>query len=204
MDKKQLELEILRLYKEIDNHSLKVTEGSASINELMSLLTIREKSGSLEICEIGFNAGLSSLAFLLSDGNSTVTSFDIGNHPYVQPAKKYIDSRFPQRHNLVLGDSTEAVPLFSNSNPEQKFDLIFIDGGHSYSVAMQDIKNCMSLAHNDTVVIVDDLVPWLPWGFGPWKAWRKAKKINLINETFRESDGFIYPRRTWAAGKYLQ
>ena len=74
--------------------------------------------------EIGFNAGHSSELFLKYT-SAHVTSFDLGEHPYVSHAKEYIDA-YPGRHSLIIGDSTVTVPKCIG-----KYDIIFIDGGHS-------------------------------------------------------------------------
>ena len=75
--------------------------------------------------EIGFNAGHSAELFLKYT-SAHVTSFDLGDHPYVTHAKEYIDAYYPGRHSLILGDSTVTVPKCIG-----KYDIIFIDGGHS-------------------------------------------------------------------------
>ena len=90
-----------------------------------------------KILEIGFNAGHSSELFLRENTAAHVTSFDLGEHRYVQTAKEYLDRRFRRRHVLVLGDSTQTVPGFESN---YLFDLIFIDGGHSYEVAKADLS----------------------------------------------------------------
>jgi hypothetical protein len=80
---------------------------------------------------------------------------------------------FPGRHSLILGDSRITVPAYSEQRV-RPFDLILIDGGHSYEVAAADLNNARSLALANTLVIMDDIVPWQPWGEGPTRAWQKA------------------------------
>jgi len=201
MDNISLENGIAELEQTISKSNLRITEGSASIAELKSLVSYAESRKALRICEIGFNAGMSSYAFLQTNPEVTVTSFDIGDHPYIKAAKEHIDEMFPGRHTLIIGDSTITVPEFAREVAE-KFDLIFIDGGHTFAVAMTDIINMKELAHKDTAVIMDDLVPWLPWGYGPYFAWKKALRTKMIKQIDSHSDGFLYPRRTWAVGTY--
>ena len=77
------------------------------------------------ILEIGFNGGHSA-DFFLSHRGVSVVSFELtpGNQALV--GKKYMDEKYPGRHEIVWGDSTMTVPKFES----RKFDLIFIDGGH--------------------------------------------------------------------------
>ena len=49
------------------------------------------------------------------------------------------------------------IDAFFHNYPEIKFDLIFIDGGHSYEVAYHDILSMKKLSHKDTLLLIDDL-----------------------------------------------
>ena len=57
---------------------------------------------------------------------------------------------------MVLGDSTITIPTFKSLHPDFRCDVIFIDGGHAYEVALADIRNMASLAGPDRWVVVDD------------------------------------------------
>jgi hypothetical protein len=143
----------------------------------------------IDIMEIGFNAGHSAELFLKNNPTLTLTSFDLGSHDYVLTAKKYIDETYPNRHTLILGDSTLTVPKYT-SETNKKFDVIFIDGGHDYAIAAADLENCMKLAHSETIVILDDTAYTQGWEkvytVGPTKAWIECvnnKKISEIKRT---------------------
>jgi len=137
------------------------------------------------VMEIGFNGGHSSELFLSSNKNIQVVSFDIGEHNYVKLGKEFIDKTYPNRHELIIGNSLETVPYYS-TNVNKKFDIIFIDGGHMYDVARGDIINCKKLAHDKSIVIMDDTIinhDWLRhWNLGPNRAWKEAKEWNIIKE----------------------
>ena len=105
--------------------------------QIEDLLNLLNEIKPLKILEIGFNAGHSSELFL-KNSKATVVSFDLGYHSYVYYAKKYIDSIYPDRHTLILGDSNITIKQFN----EETFDIIFIDGGHDYECAKNDIINC--------------------------------------------------------------
>ena len=106
------------------------------------------------VLEIGFNGGHSAELFLSTNPNIELVSFDIGCHDYVSLGKNFIDQNYPNRHELVIGDSLKTVPKYSIN--KGLFDIIFIDGGHDYKVSKGDLINCKRLSHKDTIVIMDD------------------------------------------------
>lgn len=143
----------------------------------------------LTVLEIGFNAGHSSETFLESNPKAIVVSFDLGEHDYTHIGKEYIDAKYPGRHTLILGDSTITVPKYSKENAVI-FDLIFIDGGHTFEVANADLHNCKVMAGKDTIVIMDDIVKdgskIKEYNNGPNEAWEIAKQTGIIRELGQE------------------
>jgi predicted O-methyltransferase YrrM len=160
------------------------------------------------IAEIGFNYGLSSYTFLEANPGSLVCSFDLAEFSYTAPAKQYIDDVFAGRHTLVQGNSMHTVPAFFRMNASLRFDLIFIDGGHSYEIARADLLNMRSLATRDTILVMDDITPWKPCGVGPTQAWLEAVEAGLISHHELLTEGRpafkIEPpgNRSWAIGRY--
>ena len=197
------------VYAELRFRGYKIEEGSSSPEELKCLYEIARDQSICHIAEIGFHLGFSTYAFLKAKKENTVVSFDIKVHPFVPAAKNIIDRKFPGRHSIVYGDSTKTVREFSRNNPNMKFDLIFIDGGHDYEIARADLQNTRSLAYPGSLVIMDDLTPWLPWGKGPTQAWEEAIQNNYIKQIEVYEDGRsvteIAPpgERAWAVGKYV-
>jgi len=106
------------------------------------------------IMEIGFNAGHSSLLYLLANPNSKLTIFDICEHKYTLPCFKYLQSVFPNRLKIFPGDSTKTIPKFINNNPNTKFDVIHIDGAHFGDIPNKDFYNSLKLASD--IIIWDD------------------------------------------------
>jgi len=158
-----------------------------------------------EILEIGFNAGHSTETMFLANPNANITSFDLGRVRAVKYAKDYMDIAFPGRHTLILGDSVKTVLKYKQDNPTKQFDLIFIDGGHTYAVAKMDLLRTSSLAHKDTIVIVDDITEHPGWSTGwtlePTQVWTEGKRFGEVTELGHALDrpGFGL---VW--GKYLK
>ncbi len=154
------------------------------------------------ILEIGFNAGHSADTFL-SHSLAHVTSFDLQTRDYVQIAKEYIDQKYPSRHTLIIGDSVKTIPLYIKDHPNKKFDLIYIDGGHTEEIAYADLMNCRELAHSNTLVIMDDVVlktdQQRDWSLGPSKVWAQA----MLDKVVIHVEGqYYFPGRGMFWGYY--
>jgi predicted O-methyltransferase YrrM len=117
------------------------------------------KQASTRICEIGFNAGHSTMLMLLGRDKTALefTIFDIGHHPYTKPCLKYIESKFPNvNFEYVEGDSTITMPEWINNNTTKVFDVIHVDGGHSEHCITNDMKNADMLVKVNGLIIIDD------------------------------------------------
>jgi hypothetical protein len=170
-----------------------VPEGGAGESLLMFFSRLIEDNPGIQlIAETGFNTGGSSRAFLSARSDTRVVSFDIGEHTSsVQRAKADIDRLFPDRHELVLGDSTRTLPAYAEAHPGRRFDLIFVDGGHDYEVAKADLLNFRAMSHVNTIVIIDDLTPWWVWGEGPTRVWQEAISEGWITDATLFKNGQI-------------
>lgn len=188
----------------LNNRGFFIFEGnSQQIPEQIQDLINLTQTPNIHVMEIGFNAGHSAEAFLKNNKSLILTSFDIGGRNYVRLAKKYIDIKYPNRHTLILGDSTITVPTYMNENKDKKFDVIFIDGGHTYEVSNADLENCMKLAHKETIVIMDDTIYTSGWEaghtVGPTRTWVEHVSNNSIIELNRKD---YIPARGMSWGKY--
>jgi predicted O-methyltransferase YrrM len=157
-----------------------------------------------KIMQIGFNAGHSAEIFLTASNDTTLVSFDINHHSYIDMCNYYINYKYNNRHRLIYGDSKFTVRQYSDFSNE-KFDMILIDGDHTYETVKKDIDNCRLLSHENTIIIVNDVISkdeklHACWTIEPTKIWKEHCNSNLINEMgyfdISSGCGFVY-------GKYI-
>jgi len=180
-----------------EGHCGQVTKQREDLVQLTSAPNIR-------VMEIGFNAGHSAETFLKHNPTLSLVSFDIGLHGYMRTGKDYIDATYPGRHTLIIGDSTKSVPAYIASHPGSKFDIIFIDGGHEYGVSKADMINSMLLAHENTIIIMDDTTYTPGWAagytVGPTKVWEEFERDGLV-QTIEKRDYAVGRGMTWGKMK---
>ncbi len=171
-------------------NKIRVTEGflQKEPRQVSKLIEICNYKRPKNILEIGFNGGYISEIFL-ENSNANVYSFDIGDHlhQYLKYGKEFINTKYPNRHTLIFGDSRKTVPTFIKNNQHIKFDIIFINGNHDYPIVYTDIFNCKALAHKTTVLVVNDVMDYELFEeshtIGPTKAWKefiRTKKIKQL------------------------
>lgn len=49
--------------------------------------------------------------------------------------------------------------FFQSEASQTKFDIIFIDGLHTYEQTFADISNCLRVTKNKTFLLIDDMIP---------------------------------------------
>ncbi len=101
--------------------------------------------------EIGFNAGHSALIMLLANPNLKIKCIDTCAHPYTEACFKYLEKVFPDRLDLIKGNSVEVLPKLQG----EMYDVIHLDGGKDATIE-KDISYCQHLVTDDHLVIVDD------------------------------------------------
>lgn len=168
-DEKQIYLEDLKNIVINSNSSL---EGNCfyyhtTLNEFPELYSKQlnlfwcGKQATENICEIGFNAGHSTMLMLLGRTNTPInfTIFDIGHHLYTKPSYEYIKSKFSHvNFEYVEGDSTITMPQWINNHSEliHKYDVVHVDGGHDEHCISHDMRNADLLVKINGILIIDD------------------------------------------------
>ena len=114
-----------------------------------------------QVCEIGFNAGHSALFWLIGSNKTKLVSFDINAYEYTKSMSDFIKSLYPNRFEIVWGDSRKSVPFFRQQKKgiKESFvcDVIVIDGSHMQDFVLTDLRNMRMMANtHQHLVIMDD------------------------------------------------
>lgn len=110
------------------------------------------------IAEIGFNGGNSAECFFSYCKDLMLfAAFDLSLYPCTRHAVEYFYETYSDRFVFIPGDSLATIPEVSQKFPRLKFDLIYIDGCHDFKWVLGDIVNAKKIAHESTILWIDDL-----------------------------------------------
>lgn len=140
---------------------------------------------SFNVLEIGFLAGHMTETLLNLNPNINITCFDISLLQSVNVGINYIENNYNSRVNFIKGDSKKTIPEYT-TNHNKKFDLIIIDGGFDLDTVKSDIQNCKKLAHESTLLYVNNVnynskfVKY--WTKNPTHVWKELVKNKFVLE----------------------
>jgi len=162
-----------------------ITQVEEHANQLVShLKSICDVEQVKNVLEVGFLAGHSAELFLKLNDYVKVTSIDESVLQSVKAGKEYIDVTYPERHTLIKGNSNIILKDNVMTVSEVKYDIIFIDGSFKYDIVKQDIILSKQFAHENTIVIINNVLKNKKW----IKYWTQ-EVCNAIDDL--KSDGFI-------------
>lgn len=136
------------------------TRSSELINKQKNLYLLGYLN-SVNICEIGFNAGHSAFLLLLGNKSNIInfTIFDINDHTYTDRCFKNVCLKFPRVFfNFVQGNSIDSIPdWIKKTGNYEHFDLIHVDGGHDIITITNDFSNSLKMLKRGGIIIIDDV-----------------------------------------------
>ena len=161
-------------------------------NLLGHVLRDRATAQHVEVCEVGFNAGHSTLLWLMADPRVRVRAFDLGVHWYSPHVTGFFDAAFDAgRVEVVFGDSQQTLPAFAaafnSSSPPEFCDLIFVDGDHHFDAALSDLRKLRAAARpGHHVLLMDD-----PDHDEVGRAWRAmlADGVEHFGDVYEDAHG---------------
>jgi len=162
---------IFNFFKYIETKITIIKYSLSDYKRYSNLLKIILKTRSQKLLEIGVYQGLRSLEMIKAakSFNSEVTFFGFDMFEMFFEKKNMLTAELSKKPKsmrlindllrehayvkLVKGNTLNTLPKFSKKN---KFDFIFIDGGHSVKTIKNDWNCCKKLMHKNSVVVFDD------------------------------------------------
>lgn len=152
---------LYKYYYNDENKDLREINSNISLNEGIELYKIIKENKPKKIVEIGFATGISTLFMLCAlEKNSVLYSID----PYqkIQWNKFGLINVNNLLEELNLPKTMHKfIEDYSNnffSKTKELFDMVLIDGDHSYNGTMIDLYGSNKILKNNGILIIDDVL----------------------------------------------
>jgi len=132
--------------------------------------------------EVGVRRGISLAQVLVQSPETKVYGFDIWTPEYAgvpNPGPDFVVSELKKLGvknppTLIVGNSHETLPRFwSDPHNPQQFDLILVDGDHTYKGAKKDLEICFAHLAPGGALSFDDIQhPSHPWLKDLWEEYK--------------------------------
>ena len=179
---------------------------------------VADIKGSVQVCEAGFNVGMSAAMWLAASDRVRLQSFDLcewqgtGSRAGGRLGSRRLKGVHGDRFDLICGDTKATIPKFVQGDGAAgpaagaggaggHCDIIHIDAGHDYEDAAADLVNAWGLANRSFhVLLVDDTNCDIGFCSGPNAAWRMASG-EVAHPEVRAFVASVYAyRRCWIKG----
>ena len=149
------------------------------------------------IIELGSSVGISTLYLAMANPQAKVFTIEGCTAKSEQASDNFTSlqvSNIEQhigRFDIVLPD---VIALAG------KLDFAFIDGNHTYEATIANFNTLLSIAHNDTVFVFDDI----HWSAGMQKAWDEIaghERVTVSIDLFRI--GIVFLKKELSKQKFV-
>ena len=131
------------------------------------------------ILELGTSLGLGTAAIAISSEQSEISTLE-GSPSKNKVAQQFFKNSKISNINAICTDFDD----YLNNFKEQKFfDIIFIDGNHTYDATMRYFSWALKHLNKSGLIIFDDIY----WSKDMTRAWREicqSKEVNISMDLF--------------------
>ena len=115
--------------------------------------------------ELGTSVGLATASLATNTNNNVLSIEACANTAAI--AKKYLQKHALKNVEIQVHKFEEILPKL-----QQKYDLAYIDGNHSYEATIKNFELLLPLTHNNSIFIFDDIY----WSQEMQKAWKEIQQ----------------------------
>lgn len=117
---------------------------------------------------IGVKQGVSFLNINMSHKVIVNPDFHFDPKEYEAPGCCFFQTTSDEFFAALASRSADETPLTSNrSGAKLTFDIIFIDGLHTFEQSFRDFENSLRYSHENTIWLLDDTIPCDPYSAFP-------------------------------------
>ncbi len=138
-------------------------DGSSLLTDLALLKSVAASFKNCDYMEIGTWRGESILN--VSDTGANCTSINLSPEDIIAIG---LDEKYAHLHGCLITDKTKIKSVYANSltfdfsTLNQKYDLIFVDGDHTYEAVKSDSGKVFELLKDENSMII-----WHDYGYNP-------------------------------------
>lgn len=154
---------------EISKRSAKPENQSIFLANLASTISAKN------ILELGTSFGLTSAIISLYNPNSNIITIE-GNQEIFQKSSDFFSSANMHNIHSVNGLFESEI---NKMDQKIKFDLIFIDGNHTYEASLAYFELLNERLTDSGILVFDDIY----WSEGMQKAWKKIKNHSKVKSS---------------------
>lgn len=162
-------------------------DGSSMITDLALLKSIAKSIPNCEYLEIGMWRGESIMN--VAENAAHCTSVNLSPQDIIAMG---LDAKYAQLHGCLIKNQSNIKTVHANSmhfdfaTLNQKFDLIFIDGDHSYEGVKSDTSKVYDLLKDENSIIV-----WHDYGYNP-EVTRHSVMAAIMDGLPSEAHQYLY------------
>ena len=149
------------------------------------------------IIELGSSVGISTLYLAMANPEAKLFTIEGCTAKSEQATDNF--------NSLKVSNIEQHIGRFDIVLPDVialagKLDFAFIDGNHTYEATIANFNTLLSIAHNDTVFVFDDI----HWSAGMQKAWDEIavhKRVTVSIDLFRI--GIVFLKKGLSKQKFI-
>ena len=145
----------------------------SDLKEASFLFKLVKYSKAEEILEFGTSLGISTYAMEIA-GNSKITTVE--GSKAIFDWNKNSSTKYFEKTTFINSTFEEYLLKLER---DKTFDLIYIDGNHSYKASIEYFNKLKKHIHNNSIIVMDDIY----WSEEMTRAWEEIKNDDLVKVT---------------------
>ena len=139
-----------------ENNLFPASPNTSTTNRQLNLFSLA-KIGN-RVLDVGFDAGQTTLLFLISNPIIRMHCFDNCKNKYTQKCYEYLSKHFSDRLILHKGNPVDTISTFSQTYANITFDVLNINGDHTdFRLANLNFFTCKDVAHSGSIIIWENI-----------------------------------------------